>query len=97
MRPGCLPADVGRSAPEGGTPGPVEVSALELPDLGESTFASRVNVTIDLQGLKVPIFQDFVVVFDGEAVSRLVFLNPGGEFPPELQRTLVETVADRAA
>ncbi|MBW3548407.1 MAG: hypothetical protein KY452_09780 [Actinobacteria bacterium] len=89
--------DAVRSAPEGGVPGPVEVSPLEFPELGEQTLAWRVNVTIDLEGLEVPIFQDLVVVFDGEAASRLMFLNPGSEFPPELQRTLVETVVDRAA
>ncbi len=89
--------DAARSAPEGGVPGPVEVSPLDFPELGEQTLAWRVNVTIDLEGLQVPIFQDLVVVFDGEAVSRLMFLNPGSEFPPELQRTLVETVVDRAA
>ena len=89
--------DAARSAPEGGVPGPVEVSPLEFPELGEQTLAWRVNVTINLEGLEVPIFQDLVVVFDGEAVSRLMFLNPGSEFPPELQRTLVETVVDRAA
>lgn len=89
-------ADVARSAPEGGEPGPVEMSALDFPELGEDTFASRVNVTIDLDGLQVPVFQDLVVIFDGEAVSRFMFLNPGSEFPPELQRTLVEAVVDRA-
>ena len=88
--------DVARSAPEGGVPGPVEVSPLEVPELGEQTLAWRINVTINLEGLEVPIFQDLVVVFDGEAVSRLMFLNPGSEFPPELQRTLIETVVDRA-
>ncbi|HEV2766590.1 MAG TPA: hypothetical protein VGV63_02645 [Acidimicrobiales bacterium] len=89
--------DAARSAPEGGVPGPVEVSPLDFQELGQQTLAWRVNVTIDLQGLEVPIFQDLVAVFDGEAVSRLMFLNPGSEFPPELQRTLVETVVDRAA
>ncbi len=89
-------ADAARSVPEGGVPGPVEVSPLEFPDLGEQTFAWRVNVTIDLEGLQVPIFQDLVVVFADEALTRTMFLNPGSEFPPELQRTLVETVVDRA-
>lgn len=59
----------------------MEVTPLEFPELGEETFAWRANVTIDLEGLEVPIFQDLVVVFDGEAVSRLMFLNPGSEFP----------------
>lgn len=89
-------ADAARSAPEGGVPGPVEVTPLEFPELGEETFAWRANVTIDLEGLEVPIFQDLVVVFDGEALSRIVFINPGSEFPPELQRTLVQTVVERA-
>lgn len=89
-------ADAARSAPEGGVPGPVEVTPLEFPQLGEETFAFRANVTINLEGLEVPVFQDLVVVFDGEALSRIVFINPGSEFPPELQRTLVQTVVDRA-
>ena len=89
-------ADAKRSAPEGGVPGPVEVTPLDVPALGKVTSASRINVTMNLEELKVPIFQDFLVVFDGELVTRLMFLNPGGPFPPELERSLAEKVVARA-
>lgn len=89
-------ADVKRSAPEGGVPGQVEVSSLDFPQLGQATSASRINVTINLDELEVPIFQDLIVVFDGDAVIRMMFLNPGGPFPPDLQRSLVDKAVGRA-
>ena len=89
-------ADVKRSAPEGGVPGPVEIAPLDVPTPGPKISAYRVNVTINLQELQVPLFQDFLVVFDGEALVRMLFLNPGSAFPPELQKTLVDKVVARA-
>lgn len=89
-------ADVKRSAPEGGVPGPVEIAPLDVPTPGPRISAYRVNVTINMQELQVPLFQDFLVVFDGEALIRMLFLNPGSAFPPELERTLVEKVVARA-
>ena len=88
--------DAKRSAPEGATPGPVEVTPLDYPTRGEATSASRINVTMNLAELQVPIFQDFLVFFDGEMVTRMFFLNPGGPFPPTLERTLVDKVLARA-
>lgn len=89
-------ADVKRSAPEGGVPGPVEIVPLDVPPAGTKTFAYRITVTINLQELKVPLFQDFLIVFDGGAVIRMLYLNPGSEFPKDLQRTLVEKIVARA-
>ena len=89
-------ADVKRSAPEGAVPGPVESAPLDVPTPGPKISAYRVNVTINMQELQVPLFQDFLVVFDGEALIRMLFLNPGSAFPPDLQRTLVEKVVSRA-
>lgn len=90
-------ADARRAAPEGGVPGPVEVAPLDLAPLGRgSTSAFRINVTISMQDLQVPIFQDFVVVFDGGTVARMMFLNPGSAFPPDLERSLIEKVLARA-
>lgn len=87
--------DAKRSAPEGATPGPVEVTPLDFPNLAETTSATRINVTMNLAELQVPIFQDFLVFFDGEAVTRMFFLNPGGPFPPTLERSLVDKVLAR--
>lgn len=92
----AISADAVRSAPEGGVPGPVTVSALDVPALGQATTAKRMNFTMKVEDLEIPIFQDLVVVLDGDTVTRLVFLNPGGPFPPSLQRTLIETVVGRA-
>jgi hypothetical protein len=49
-----------------------------------------------LDELQVPIFQDFLVFFDGDTVVRMFFLNPGGPFPPNLERSLVDKVLARA-
>lgn len=89
-------ADVKRSAPEGAVPGPVAIAPVAAPQVGSRTFTYRINVTLDLEGLKVPLFQDFVVVLDRGAVIRMLFLSPGSEFPPELERTLIEKVVARA-
>ena len=89
-------ADVKRSAPEGGVPGPVEVAPLDVPQLGQKTFASRITVTVNLQELQVPLFQDFLVIFEGGTVVRMLFLDTGGPFPQELARSLAEKVVGRA-
>lgn len=87
--------DAVRSAPEGGTPGPLTVAPLDFPSLGDSTSATRITFEMKVGDLPIPITQDLIVVFEGGTVSRLSFLNPGGPFAPNLQRTLVETVVNR--
>jgi len=90
-------ADVKRSAPEGGVPGPVTVAPRDLavaPPAKASAF--RINVTISLAELKVPLFQDFLIIVRGGTLIRMLFLNPGSEFPPDLEKTVVEKVVGRA-
>lgn len=90
-------ADVKRSAPEGGIPGPVAVAPLALPSIAPAkTTTFRITVTINLGDLQVPLFQDFLVAYKGGAVIRMFFLNPGSEFPQDLERTLVDKVVGRA-
>jgi hypothetical protein len=93
---GALLDDVERNAPPGATFSDLVVAPLEFPELGETTVSYRINGMIDIGPVTIPLFQDFVAVFDGDAVSRLNFLNPGGPFPEDLQQTLVETVVGRA-
>lgn len=87
--------DAGRSAPEGGQPGPLTVLPLEFEALGQSTSATRITFEMRVDDFPIPISQDLIVVFEGGTVSRFTFINPGGPFPPALQRTLVETVVGR--
>jgi len=89
-------ADVKRSAPQGGKPGPAALAPRDAPLTAAKTFAYRVTATISLDELKVPLFQDFLVVFKGGAVIRMLFLNPGSEFPQDLERSLVDAVVSRA-
>ncbi|MEO5679392.1 MAG: hypothetical protein ABIS47_06965, partial [Acidimicrobiales bacterium] len=89
-------ADVKRSSPQGGVPGPVTVAALPFSKLGSTTLAWRATAVIDLDGLKIPINQDLVVVVKGESLSRIAFLSPGEPFPSDLQRSLAEKVVNRA-
>jgi hypothetical protein len=89
-------ADADRSKPEGATPGPVQVSPLPVAQRGQRTVASRVNLTMNLDDLQVPIFQDLIVVFDAGRVVRLLFLNPGGAFPENLRASLTDKVLARA-
>ncbi len=93
----AITADVKRSAPQGATTGSVEVAPLDFPKLGQLTAAYRATTTAQLPGgPPIPITQDFVIVFKGEAVSQLKFLSPGMPFPADLQRTLTEKVVSRA-
>ncbi len=90
-------ADVDRSKPEGATPGPVKVTPREGPTGGQRSMAWRINASVNLAELVVPLFQDFVVIFDRGTVIRLLFLNPGSEFPQTLERSLVDKVVVRAS
>ena len=91
----ALSADAAREH-EGADTGEVEVSAYDFPQLGGTTSATRVIVTLNLPERRVPIFQDLIVVFKGESVIRVVFVNPLEPFPEDLQRSLVEKVVSRA-
>lgn len=97
---GCLTtafqADVKRSAPEGGVPGPVQVASRPTPVAAPKAASFRITATIDLGELKIPIFQDFFVIFAKGAVLRAFFLNPGAEFPQELETSLLEKLLSRA-
>jgi len=84
-----------RSAPQGATPGPSVVTPLNVPQVGQKMFASRINVTMNLTDLPIGIFQDFLFVFQGGALIRLWFLNPGSAFPPALEQTLIQKVVGR--
>lgn len=88
--------DAKRSAPDGGTPTAVEVAPLEFAQLGQPTLTFRLTNTMNLDDLQVPITQDFLVFFKGGTLIRMVFLNPGGPFPQDLERSLVEKVVGRA-
>jgi hypothetical protein len=93
---GAYNANAQLSHPEGAVPGPAKVSPLTLPPAGDKEFSYRVNVTMDLSGLKINLFHDFRVVFKGDSVIRMWFLNPGSPFPPDLENTLVANVVGRA-
>jgi hypothetical protein len=49
-----------------------------------------------MDALKVPLFQDFSVVVNKGTVIRMLFLNPGSEFPADLEKSLVDKVVSRA-
>lgn len=89
-------ADLDRSKPEGSTPGPVTVTPRDVAQLGQRTLAWRAEASVDLSGLAVLLFQDYLVVFDGGTVIRLFFLSPGAEFPQQLEQELAQKVFSRA-
>jgi hypothetical protein len=88
-------ADVERNAPEGAAAGEVEVEPLELDQRGDITIAYRTRASVEIGEATIPLVMDFVAVFDGDAVSRLTFLNVGGPFPDDLRESLVDTVVSR--
>jgi len=89
-------ADVNRSKPEGATPGPVMVAPSDVTVAGKKALSWRINATVNLQDLVVPLFQDFVVIVNKGTVVRMMFLQPGSVFPQALEQTLEENVVGRA-
>jgi hypothetical protein len=89
-------ADVKRNAPEGSTPGAVQVAPLDVPKLGQLTSAFRASTPLDMGGFEIKITQDFVIVFKDDSVSRVSFLGAGQPFNTELQNSLVGKVVGRA-
>ncbi len=59
-------------------------------------IAYRINATVLLGNAPIALTQDFFVIFKGTAIIRLLYLNPGSDFPPELQRSQLEKVVGRA-
>jgi hypothetical protein len=45
--------------------------------------------------LKIPLFHDYYVLVTPTSVVQLWFLNPGSDFPPDMERTLVNKVLSR--
>jgi len=89
-------ANVKRTAPEGGVPGPVTINKVKGPAVAPKMSAYRINVTISLDELQVPLFQDYFIIFAKGAVIRAWFLKAGSEFPQDLERSLLEKVVARA-
>ncbi|MDQ6728462.1 MAG: hypothetical protein M3066_20205 [Actinomycetota bacterium] len=89
-------ADVDRSKPEGATPGPVMVAPSDVTVAGKKALSWRINATVNLQDLVVPLFQDFIVIVNKGTVVRMMFLQPGSPFPQTLEHTLEEAVVSRA-
>jgi hypothetical protein len=91
-------ANAKSSAPQGATPGPATVTPLTAAPTvpaGQKMFAYRINVTQNLTDLQVKLFQDCLVVINGGTVIRMLFLNPGSPFPPDLEQSLVQKVVSR--
>lgn len=89
-------ADVARSKPDNSTSGAATVTQHDVPAAGQKAMGWRINAEVHLDELVVPLFQDFEVVVDKGTVIRTMFLNPGSEFPQDLEKTLVQKVVSRA-
>ncbi|HUQ63206.1 MAG TPA: hypothetical protein VM121_05600 [Acidimicrobiales bacterium] len=89
-------ADVDRSAPEGAVREKIDLASLDLAPLGQQTYAWRISAVLNLNGLKVPVHQDFLVAFKAEAVIPMLFLDVGSPFDSGLERSLAEAVVSRA-
>ena len=89
-------ADVARSKPDGSTSGAATVTTQDVPAAGQKSMGWRITAQVHLDDLVVPLFQDFEVVVDKGTVIRTMFLNPGSEFPQDLEKTVVQHVVSRA-
>ncbi|HVE46144.1 MAG TPA: hypothetical protein VNA57_05310 [Acidimicrobiales bacterium] len=82
-------------APEGATVEDVKVSPARFPTHGDRTVAYRVNGTIHIGEMKVPVNIDLVRIFKGRAEVTFVFSNPGAPFPAEVARSVAAKVVER--
>ena len=82
-------------APEGATVEEVKISTSSFPRHGERTVAYRVNGTIHIGEMKVPVNIDLVRIFKGRAEVTLVFSNPGAPFPADVARSVAAKVVER--
>lgn len=87
---------IGWSAPAGASVGAVSVGPLEAPVRTDHVFAAQITAPVTLPDLTITIVQDFVVVFDDSSVTRMLFLDAGKPFDPQLERTLAEAVVGRS-
>lgn len=91
--------DVLRNAPEGSPMGDITIEEVEFPPAatpGTTASAYRAQTSIEIApGTPISVFQDFVVVVRGGAVSRLTFVNGGEPFPDDLKQALVAKVLSR--
>jgi len=97
---GCLTtiftADVKATAPPGVIPGPLTAAQLSVvPAIAPKTTVFRMNNEMSLSDAKFPLVQDLVISYAGGAVIRALFLNTGGEFRQDLERTVVTKVIGR--
>lgn len=92
----AIAADVDRSAPQGAVREGIDFAPLNMARAGERTISWRAITTVNVDGLRVPLHQDFVVAFKGQAVVPMAFLSPGSPFPPDLEGSLVQTLVSRS-
>lgn len=88
-------ADLARTAPPGAIPGAVQVASRRGPPKAPQSPAYRITATISLGDSQTPLVQDFYVLFSRGAVIRALFVGTGGEFPVELQHSLLEKLTAR--
>lgn len=82
-------------APEGARVENVKISRSEFPAHGDRTVAYRVNGTIFIGEMDVPVNIDLVQIFKGRAEVSFVFSNPGAPFPADVARTVAAKVVER--
>jgi hypothetical protein len=90
----ALAAEAGRNAPPGSAVKGRHVEPLPLSRAGGGSAWGMRSTTTYSAG--PPIVTDLVVLVKDGALGRLVFVNEGGPFPQDLERSLVEKVAGRA-
>jgi len=89
--------DLNLSKPDGATPGTVTVARRDYPPIGAvKVIAYRIKATLLLGDLPINLVQDFFVIFKDTAIIRLYYINPGADFPQDLQRSQLEKVVGRA-
>jgi hypothetical protein len=88
-------AQVQRVAPEGATVDGLKITKIAFPASGDHTAAHRVEATIRVGEMPVPINIDLVHIVKGRAEVQMTFVNPGAPFPEDLSRSLSAKIVER--
>lgn len=97
--PGCaeasFAAQIQQVAPEGATVDGLKITKIDFPATGDHTSAHRVEATLHIGAMTVPINIDLVHVVEGRAEVAMVLVNPGSPFPEDLARSLSAKIVER--
>ena len=75
----------------------LEIEKLDPPTSKVRSLLYRVTVMLDAPGEPLPMYIDEALLYEGRAETTMSFTGASDPFDAELQRTLIDTAAERLA